>query len=104
MGLFMYLGVSSLPGNEMWERALGFFKDKSVAPKQRWTGTVPNKVVNGFTFLQVICLGAMFWVKESSIGVLFPVIIALLAPIRFGLEKFGIIKKEYMDILDSDED
>ena len=104
MGLFMYWGVSSLPGNEMWERILGLFKDKSVAPKQRWTGTVPNKVVNGFTLLQVICLGAMFWVKESSIGVLFPVIIALLAPIRFGLEKFGIITKEYVDILDSEED
>ena len=102
MGLFMYLGVSSLPGNEMWERIVDFFKDKSVAPKKRWTGTVPNKVVNGFTLLQVVCLGAMFWVKESSVGVLFPVIIALLAPIRFGLEKFGIIKKEYMDILDND--
>jgi len=104
MGLFMYLGVSALPGNEMWERILGFFKDKSVAKKERWTDTVPAGVVNGFTLLQVVCLGAMFWVKESPIGVLFPVIIAMLAPIRFGLEKFGIIKKEYIDILDSDED
>jgi hypothetical protein len=41
-------------------------------------------------------------VKSSPIGVLFPVIIALLAPLRFGLEKSGIIEKKYMDILDED--
>lgn len=102
MGLFMYLGTSSLPGNEMWERVLGFFKDKTVAPKERWTDTVPTRTVNLFTMLQVVCLGIMFWVKESPIGVLFPVVIAMLAPIRFGLEKTGIVKKEYMDILDEE--
>jgi len=104
MGLFMYLGTSSLPGNEMWERILGFFKDKSVAKKERWSNVVPDKVVNSFTLIQVVCLGAMFWVKESPIGVLFPVIIALLAPLRFGLEKFGIIEKKYMDVLDGDDE
>jgi hypothetical protein len=44
----------------------------------------------------------MFWVKESPIGVLFPVIIAMLAPIKIGLEKSGLVKKEYMDILDEE--
>ena len=102
MGLFMYLGVSGLPGNEMWERFLGLFKDKSVAPKERWTDKVPGKVTKLFTFIQMVLLGGMFWVKESSLGVFFPLIIAMLAPIRFGLEKVGIIKKEYMDILDAE--
>ena len=102
MGLFLYLGASALPGNEMWERIIGLFKDKSVAPKDPWTDSVPTKVTNLFTFVQVACLAAMFWVKESPIGVLFPVIIALLAPIRLGLEKTGIVKKEYMDILDTE--
>jgi len=102
MGLFMYLGISALPGNELWERVLGFFKDPTVAPKERWTDSVPSKVTTLFTVIQVACLGAMFWVKESPIGVLFPVIIAMLAPIRFGMEKTGFIKKEYMDILDKE--
>ena len=91
-----------MPGNEMWERVLGFFKDDSVAPKERWSETVPRKVTNLFTLIQVACLAAMFWVKESPIGVLFPVVIALLAPLRFGLEKAGVIEKEYMDVLDED--
>ena len=37
----------------------------------------------------------MLWVKSSPIGVLFPIVIAMLAPLRFGLEKFGIIKKDH---------
>jgi len=101
MGLFMYLGISSLPGNEMWERIKGLFKETKIAKKEKWSN-IPTKVVNGFTILQVSCLLSMFWVKGSSIGVLFPVIIAMLAPLRFGLVKFGLIKKEEMDILDED--
>lgn len=101
MGLFMYLGTSALPGNEMWERIVGIFKDKSIAPKERWS-SVPDKVTNLFTAIQVACLAAMFYVKESSFGVWFPVLIAMLAPLRFGLEKTGIIKKEYMDLLDEE--
>ena len=100
MGLFLYLGTSALPGNEMWERIKGLFKDDTVVTQQeRWSG-VSNKVVNRFTVLQCACLGAMFWVKSSPIGVLFPVIIAMLAPLRFALEKFNIISKEDMDVLD----
>jgi HCO3- transporter family len=102
MGLFMYLGISALPGNEMWERIIGLFKDREIAPKQRWTDTVPTKVTNTFTLVQVACLGAMFWVKESPIGVLFPILIALLAPLKFSLEKVGVVKKEYMEILDEE--
>lgn len=99
MGLFMYLGVSALPGNEMFERIKGLLKDSKLAKKERWS-LVPKKVVNSFTAIQLACLYAMLWVKSSPIGVLFPVIIALLAPLRFGLVKFGIIEKKDMDILD----
>mmetsp|Transcript_9789 Transcript_9789/g.13132 ORF Transcript_9789/g.13132 Transcript_9789/m.13132 type:complete len:87 (-) Transcript_9789:53-313(-) len=86
----------------MFERIKGLFKDDSVAKKEKWSDTVPKGVVRLFTAIQVACLAAMFWVKESPIGVLFPVVIALLAPLRFGLVKMGVIKKEYMDILDED--
>jgi hypothetical protein len=103
MGLFMFLGTSSLPGNQFWERIVGVFKDKSIAPKEPWTGKVPSKIINLYTLIQVACLAAMLWVKESPIGVLFPVVIALLAPLRFGLERSGLIKKEYMEVLDTED-
>lgn len=100
MGLFMYLGTSALPGNEMWERITDVFKDP--APKRRWSDIVPTKVVNRFTALQVACLAAMFYVKESPYGVLFPVVIAMLAPLRFVLDKIGFMDKKYVDILDEE--
>jgi len=102
MGLFMFLGTSALPGNEMWERIKGLFKDSSVAPKERWAA-VPRKTTTLFTAIQIACLAAMVYVKESPIGVLFPVVIALLAPLRFALEKTGIISKENIDILDVED-
>jgi hypothetical protein len=103
MGLFMFLGTSALPGNEMWERFLELFKDgKLLASAERRWSTVPRRVTNLFTVIQVGLLAAMFGLKESSIGVLFPVVIALLAPIRFGLEQAGIIKAEYIKLLDED--
>lgn len=101
MGLFMYLGTSALPGNEMYERFKRLFMDKRLAKKERWS-SVPNGIVAGFTLFQMACLYAMFLIKESSIGVLFPVVIAMLSPLRFGLEKTGLIKKEYMDVLDEE--
>jgi hypothetical protein len=100
MGLFMYLGISSLPGNEMWERVTELVKDSSITPKSRWTDTVPKNTTKIFTAVQIACLGAMFWVKESPYGVLFPIVIAMMAPLRFGLERF--IKKEYIEILDEE--
>jgi hypothetical protein len=101
MGLFLFLGTSSLPGNEMWERIKGMFKDSKRATEERWSA-VPRRTTTLFTAIQIACLGAMVYVKESPIGVLFPVVIALLAPLRFALEKTGIVKKEYMDILDEE--
>ena len=101
MGLFLFLGMSALPGNEMWERIKELFKDPKIAPKERWSA-VPKKVTTMFTLIQIGCLGAMVKVMKSQIGVLFPVIIALLAPLRFALEKSGVIKKEDMDILDEE--
>lgn len=77
------------------------FKDSSIAPKERWSA-VPRKISILFTAIQMACLGAMVYVKESPIGVLFPVVIAMLAPLRFFLEKSGVVKKEYMDILDDE--
>lgn len=57
-----------------------------------------------FTILQFVCLGGMWALKSSKIGVLFPLLIAALAPIRVGIERVGWFKKEDLAILDADED
>jgi len=65
MGLFMYLGISSLPGVQMWERFKELFKDRSIAKDQPWSGLKRRKV-NLFTLVQVASLYAMFWVKGEN--------------------------------------
>ena len=105
MGLFLYLGVSSLPGIQLWERTKELFKDRKLAMQmkaQPWSGLKGRKV-NLYTSLQLLSLYAMFWVKSSSIGVLFPILIAALAPVRVIIEKTGLFTKEEMDILDREE-
>ena len=102
MGLFLYLGASSLPGNEFWERFKGLFKDKAVAAKERWSGMVSKSSVRKLTVVQLASLAAMIWVKESPAGVFFPVVIAMLAPLRFALDRSGFIPKRHMDILDEE--
>ena len=105
MGLFMYLGVSSLPGVEMWERVKEIFKEKALVSKRKaqpWSNLRRSKV-NLYTTIQMLSLYAMFWVKGSSIGVLFPVLIAALAPVRILLEKTGVFSKDEMEVLDNDD-
>lgn len=56
------------------------------------------------TFAGVPCfiLSLRRWVKGSSIGVLFPVLIALLAPLRMLLVKTPLFDDADMAVLDSE--
>ncbi|TFJ88653.1 hypothetical protein NSK_000222 [Nannochloropsis salina CCMP1776] len=104
MGLFLYLGKSSLAGNQMWERLKLLITDPAQRPKAAWAQKVPFKVSAAFTGLQFACLGGMWALKSSPIGVLFPLLIAALAPIRVAIEKLGWFDKKDLEILDSEDD
>jgi len=99
-GVFLYLGLTSLQGLELWERVKGLFQDGSVAPEKRWSKVVPRGVTTVFTLVQMACIYAMMKVKESSYGVVFPLIIAMMPVLRYTLVKTGIIQRKYMDVLD----
>ncbi|CAM9265250.1 unnamed protein product [Scytosiphon promiscuus] len=101
-GLFLYLGVSGLPGNELWDRTKLLFTDKKLRPKTTPWSRLPAKKTNTFTLIQLACLGSMMWVKGSSIGVLFPVLIALLAPLRLLLVRTPWFSESDMAMLDSE--
>eukprot|EP00903_Cladosiphon_okamuranus_P012263 g11501.t1 len=101
-GLFLYLGVSGLGGNEMWERTKLLVTDKKLRPKNTPWARLPVVKTNTFTLIQLFCLGSMMWVKGSSIGVLFPVLIALLAPLRMLLVKTPMFTERDMEVLDSE--
>ncbi|BAT79512.1 Boron transporter [Vigna angularis] len=95
-GYFAFMAIESLPGNQFWERILYLF----TAPSRRYklleeyhatfVETVPFKTVAMFTVFQTVYLLLCFgltWIPIA--GVLFPLLIMLLVPVRqYCLPKF----------------
>ncbi|KAK1627409.1 hypothetical protein QYE76_001724 [Lolium multiflorum] len=88
-GYFAFMAIESLPGNQFWERILLLF----TAPSRRYkvleeyhttfVETVPFKTIAMFTLFQttylLVCFG-ITWIPLA--GVLFPLMIMLLVPVR----------------------
>lgn len=88
-GYFAFMAIESLPGNQFWERILLLF----TAPSRRYkvlednhavfVETVPFKTIAGFTLFQTVYLLLCFGITWIPIaGVLFPLLIMLLVPVR----------------------
>ncbi|KAJ8623483.1 hypothetical protein MRB53_032012 [Persea americana] len=108
-GYFAFMAIESLPGNQFWERILLVF----TAPSRRFkvleeyhttfVETVPFKTIATFTVFQttylLICFG-ITWIPLA--GVLFPLMIMLLVPVRqYVLPKF--FKGAHLQDLDAAE-
>ncbi|QDZ18435.1 bicarbonate transporter [Chloropicon primus] len=78
MGLFLYLGLSAIKGNEFLERIELFFMDKKKMPKVPYVTDISLGATKKFTLLQIASLLALVALKESKYGILFPVVIAAL--------------------------
>lgn len=108
-GYFAFMAIESLPGNQFWERILLLF----TAPSRRYkvledyhatfVETVPFKTIATFTLFQtaylLVCFG-LTWVPIA--GLLFPLMIMLLVPVRqYFLPKF--FKGVHLQDLDAAE-
>jgi hypothetical protein len=101
-GLFLYMGVVSLSGNQFVERFALWLKDPNLYPATHYIRRVPRKVIHAFTGLQAACLAILWAVKMSSVGILFPVFIALLVPVRLLAGK--LFDSKHLDALDAGGD
>lgn len=108
-GYFAFMAIESLPGNQFWERILLLF----TAPSRRYkvledyhatfVETVPFKTIAFFTIFQALYLAVCFGITWIPIaGVLFPLMIMLLVPVRqYILPKF--FKGAHLQDLDAAE-
>ncbi|KAL2243743.1 UNVERIFIED_CONTAM: putative boron transporter 2 [Sesamum indicum] len=108
-GYFAFMAIESLPGNQFWERILLLF----TAPSRRYmvleeyhatfVETVPFKTIALFTVFQTVYLLLCFGITWIPIaGVLFPLLIMLLVPVRqYVLPKF--FKGAHLQDLDAAE-
>jgi hypothetical protein len=101
-GLFLFMGVVSIKGNQFFERLSLWFMDSDLYPSTHYTRRVPMKVVHQFTLLQLAGLVVLWTVKVSSLAILFPLFIAAGVPIRFLAGR--IFAPEHLVALDAEEE
>lgn len=100
-GLFLFMGVVSMKGNQLFERLSLWAMDSALYPPTHYIRRVPNRRVHLFTAIQLVCLVILWITKASVIGILFPLFIALLVPVRFLLNRF--FAPQHLLALDADE-
>lgn len=86
-GLFLYMGLASLAGNHFFDRIKLWVTDPKLIPDTPLIRRVPLKRIHKFTFLQLLCFVALWILKSSSLGILFPLFIAALVPINMLVNK-----------------
>ena len=101
-GLFLYMGVASMSGNQLFERMRLWILDPTHYPPTHYLRAVPSRVIHTYTAIQAVCLLVLWLVKASALGIVFPLFIALLVPVRMGLERF--FKAEHLALLDAAEE
>jgi hypothetical protein len=85
-GIFLYMGVTALAGNQFWERIKMMIMQPSSAnyPDRPYTEPyLPRKKMHMMTVMQLSCFVLLYGVKSiKQIAIAFPIIIALCIPVR----------------------
>lgn len=101
-GLFLFMGMTTLVGNQFFERLTLWLTDPQLYPVKHYTRSVKHLRIHLFTAIQALALLALWFLKASKAGLLFPVLIALLVPLRMWLGRF--FTPEELEVLDSEEE
>ncbi|XP_028816432.1 sodium bicarbonate transporter-like protein 11 isoform X2 [Denticeps clupeoides] len=102
-GLFLYIALTSIDGNQMCDRMALLLKEQSSYPPTHYICRVPQRKVHYFTGLQmiqlaVLCAFGMYPLPYMKM--IFPLLMILLIPVRNSLLP-GIIEAKYLDIMDA---
>jgi len=101
-GLFLFMGVVSMSGNQFFERLSLWLKDPDLYPSTHYIRRVKRARIHIFTLLQLVCLSVLWVVKVSAIAILFPIVIAMMVPVRMLAGRF--FTAEELASLDTDEE
>ena len=100
-GLFLYNGWTNLAGNEFWERIWLVITDPTKVPDSKCYTQVPIKKAHVWTLIQIVFLMGILGLMRSPAGVVFPIIVALLHPVKCYLGRSGYWTAEEIENLDS---
>ncbi|XP_032403007.1 solute carrier family 4 member 11 isoform X2 [Xiphophorus hellerii] len=102
-GLFLYIALTSIDGNQMCDRMALLLKEQTSYPPTHYIRKVPQRKIHYFTFLQmmqllVLCTFGMYPIPYMKM--IFPLVMILLIPIRNSVLPH-IIEAKYLDIMDA---
>lgn len=98
LGLFVYMGIMALWGNDFFIRSLALFRLPLAGHGASEEMVVPRRVRNLYTIVQGACFAVLWVVKSSILGILFPLFIALCVPVRVMLGR--VFRQDDLDVLD----
>ncbi len=101
-GLFMFMGVTSLGGNQLFDRVKLWLMDPALHPRTHYVRQVPIAKIHAFTAIQLAGLAILWVVKASALALLFPLFIGLLVPLRLLLNR--LFEHRHLTALDSEEE
>uniref|UniRef100_A0A8C9KD09 Solute carrier family 4 member 1 (Diego blood group) n=1 Tax=Panthera tigris altaica TaxID=74533 RepID=A0A8C9KD09_PANTA len=102
-GIFLYMGVTSLSGIQLFDRLLLLFKPPKYHPVVPYVKRVKTWRMHLFTSIQIICL-VVLWVVKSfqAISLILPFILILTVPLRRLLLPL-IFRERELKCLDADD-
>uniref|UniRef100_A0A673U6U4 Solute carrier family 4 member 11 n=1 Tax=Suricata suricatta TaxID=37032 RepID=A0A673U6U4_SURSU len=103
-GLFLYIALTSIDGNQLFERVALLLKDQTSYPPTHYIRRVPQRKIHYFTGLQVLQLLLLCAFGISTLPymkMIFPLIMIVMIPIRYNLLP-RIIEAKYLDAMDAE--
>ncbi|XP_063328402.1 solute carrier family 4 member 1a (Diego blood group) [Pelmatolapia mariae] len=81
-GIFLYMGITSLNGIQMWDRVLLLITPKKYHPPDAYATRVSTMRMHLFTLIQLVCLALLWTVKMSDFSLALPFVLILTVPLR----------------------
>ncbi|KAH0626910.1 hypothetical protein JD844_002204 [Phrynosoma platyrhinos] len=101
-GIFLYMGVTSLNGIQLYDRILLMLKPPKYHPDEAFVRKVKTWHMHLFTLTQIACLVLLWGVKSSPASLALPFLLILTVPLRRFALPFLFTDLE-LKCLDSDD-
>ncbi|CAL8266161.1 unnamed protein product [Lota lota] len=102
-GIFLYMGVTSLTGIQLYERITLMVTPAKHHPDHIYVTKVKTWRMNMFTAIQLVCIVSLWVVKSTEASLAFPFILIMTVPLR-RLVLSRIFQERELQALDCDED
>ncbi|XP_014014113.1 solute carrier family 4 member 1b (Diego blood group) [Salmo salar] len=101
-GIFLYMGITSLNGIQLWDRILLLLVPKKYHPNEPYATRVSTGRMHIYTAIQVVCLAVLWIVKSSPASLALPFVLILTIPLRMAMTGRFFTDLE-MKCLDADD-